>query len=476
MTVRRLVMTIILPALAASVASALPASRPAAEKFIPTFAVCYSDAKAAQSIEETAKFDMLVLSFGRHTSTVWGRDGRNSFVTLRALNPDIVIAIYALGPGEYNTAAWGQIGEGWNWLKENHGRGSANCWTALGRKTGAYLQGVPYPNERLMDLANTNWQRYWCDRVYNDYWGGRKGIDLAGADAVFADNVQYQLIWQGQWHAEGRPDQSDEPTTYFAEGKWLNDQWRSDCRRFLDLAIPAFAAQGLGFIPNFGYMGRNPEYWQELDGLPHPPYAAMEEGGFVCPWGGDGKSFKFWDWEKKLPVFAGLCHTKALMHNHGGFFAGSGLAAKDGADANGMTGWDALWFSLTSFLLGFDDVTRNGFLSFTIWKTGEYHYFDEFDPRYLHLGKAKGPYEKRGSCYYRQFDDGWVVVNPTAEPAHSVPVRQTQARVVTHANFRDCFGTPLVTRFDLPAHRGVVLLSEGRQAGNADNSMTTANR
>jgi len=164
------------------------------------------------------------------------------------------------------------------------------------------------------------------------------------------------------------------------------------------------------------------------------------------------------------------------MHNHGGFFAGSGLAAMEGADANGMTGWDALWFSLTSFLLGFDDVTRNGFLSFTVWKTGEYHYFDEFDPRYLHLGKAKGPCEKRGACYYREFDDGWVVVNPTGEAASNVSVPQAQARVVTHANFRDCSRTPLVARFDLPAHRGVVLLSEGRQAGNADNPMTTANR
>lgn len=52
-------------ALANAGTCALPASRPAIEKFIPTFAVCYSDAKAAQSVEETAKFDMRVLSFGR---------------------------------------------------------------------------------------------------------------------------------------------------------------------------------------------------------------------------------------------------------------------------------------------------------------------------------------------------------------------------------------------------------------------------
>jgi hypothetical protein len=67
--------------------------------------------------------------------------------------------------------------------------------------------------------------------------------------------------------------------------------------------------------------------------------------------------------------------------------------------------------------------------------------------------------------------DGWVVVNSTAEPAHDVPVPQARARVLTHANFRDCSRTPQVARFDLPAHRGVVLLSEGRQAGNADNPM-----
>lgn len=454
--------------LAAGAAGALPAARPAPEKFIPTFAICYSDARAAQPVEETARFDMMIVSFGRHTATVWGRDGRNSFTTLRALNPDIVLAIYALGPGEYNTADWGQIAEGWEWLKQHHGRGTADCWTALGRRTGSYLQGIPYPNERLMDLGNRNWQRYWCDGVLGDYWGGRKGIDLSGADAVFADNVQYRIIWQGQWHAEGHPEQPDEPARYFADGQWLNDQWQADCREFIRLAVPLFAQQDVGFIVNFGYLGRYPEYWQDLEALPNPPYAAMEEGGFVCPWGGDGKSFKFWDWEQKLAPFAALRRTKALMYNHGGF-GGPGLQAMDLPDANGMTGWDALWFALTSFLLGFDDVTRNGFLGFSVWDTGEYHFFDEFDPRYLHLGPARGPFVKQGSCYYREFADGWVVVNGTAEAAAGLTVPEGRARVLNHANLRDHAQTPLVQSFDLPAHRGVILLREGRQAGNADN-------
>ena len=350
--------------------------------------------------------------------------GRQELVRVPArLNPDIVLAIYAIGPTEYNTAEWGRIGEGWDWLKQNHGKDSADRWIAIGRQTGAYLQGKPYPNERLMELGNPKWQQYWCDTVYQDYWGGRKQIDLKGADAVFSDNTQYKPIWAGQWHAEDHPDQTDEPTSYYRDGKWLNDKWQADCRDFLKRATPWFARKGLGFIPNFGYMGYNPEYWRELDNLPDPPYATMEEGGFVCPWGGDGKSFKFWDWEKKLAPFAGLRHTKALMVNHGGFSDVKGLAAMDVPDANGMTGWDALWFSLTSFLLCFDDVSRNGFLSFTVWSYGEYHYFDEFDPRRLHLGRAVGPYESAGRAISASSRmAGWQSTRgPTRLPASRRP-------------------------------------------------------
>jgi hypothetical protein len=41
--------------------------------------------------------------------------------------------------------------------------------------------------------------------------------------------------------------------------------------------------------------------------------------------------------------------------------------------------------------------------------------------------------------------------------------------VINHDNFRDPRTSPLVTSFDLRSHRGVVLLKEGRQIGNADN-------
>ena len=234
-------------------------------------------------------------------------------------------------------------------------------------------------------------------------------------------------------------------------------------------AVPRLGRKQVKLVTNTGQLGRAPEVWRELDALPEPPFAAMEEGGFVCPWGGDQKSFKFWNWESNLAAFSRLRHVKALLCNHAGPLAGQGLVAMESSDANGMTGWDALWFSLTSFLLGFDDVSRNGAMNFTIWSYSEYHWFDEFDPRYLHLGKAKGDFWKRGPIHFREFEDGWVAVNGGVKDATAIKTPGGPARVLHHGNFKTGQDAALVTSFDLRAHRGVVLLREGRQAGNSDN-------
>ncbi len=105
----------------------------AAGKFIPTFAICYSNAKGARPTEETARFDLLACSASKHAADVWGRNGRNSWKSLKALNPGMVIALYVMGPSEYNTADWGQMGEGWEWLKQRHGAGTDDRWIAIGQ-------------------------------------------------------------------------------------------------------------------------------------------------------------------------------------------------------------------------------------------------------------------------------------------------------------------------------------------------------
>jgi len=70
-------------------------------------------------------------------------------------------------------------------------------------------------------------------------------------------------------------------------------------------------------------------------------------------------------------------------------------------------------FSLTSFLLCFDDVTRNGFLA-QRWANGEYRFLTSSIRSTCTWGRRRRLREA-GSCYYREFR-WWVIVNGNAEP------------------------------------------------------------
>lgn len=274
-------------------------------KFIPTYAILYGNPKNARPAEETAKFDLLLSSFSQSQAKLWRSEGRNSWQTLKALNPNIKILVYAMGPGEYNTASWGQIGDGWDWMKQNHGSDSADRWTARGLQFGTYLESRDYHNERLMDLGNAAWRDYWMRNIYEDYWGGRKKVDVQGVDGIFSDNTSYGLPWAGHWYREGSPESTDHPADYYADGKYLQKKWQDNVNQFLAQAVPFFKEKGIAFTHNFESLGRHADWWKDLDSQPSPPFAAMDEGGFICPWGSKGSSrFFTWDWEERVRTHA----------------------------------------------------------------------------------------------------------------------------------------------------------------------------
>jgi len=444
-------------------------------KFIPTFLVKYcGPGNGKLSPAETARYDLLITNYHHHHA--WAEDGMNSWNTLKSYNPDMIVALYMLGPGLYNTASWGEIGQGWEWMKEHHGATSGNeQWTASGHRF-SYLAPQPSPNERLMNIGNTDWQRYWIDTVYHDFML-RIPENARGVDAVFADNTHYKVIWQNRWYDEehvGDPSFLDHPIHYAdSSGKYDNDKWRSDTRAFLNLASYSLNQKAipLKLLPNFGYSGSNPEYWANLDSLQHPLHAAMEEAGFVCPW---AHSYSVWDWKRKVDVMKNMKNTAVLMTCMGQHVPGTGLEKMDSVMSAGnmgpTTGWEALWYSICSFLLALNEEKSNGYLTFTAWGYCENHWLDEFDARYLHLGDPLGDYYIIDGVAYREFDDGWVVVN-TPHNGHksNLPVPFGRARVITHSNFKHADDALLVTHFDIDNYRGLILLREGKKIGNEDN-------
>lgn len=468
---------VVILALAVS-AVALAEERPIAPgKFVPTFAVKYGSATGWPPAEEAARFDLIDVSAGTAHARVHASPEGNTWQTLKRLNPHIRIFLYKNGPGLYNTSSWGQLGEGWDWLVRRYGVDGPDRWAAVGITHGGYLQGKPYPNERLMNLGNPNWRRYWAEETCAKFWSERPSFG-EGADGIFADNCGYRMPWRGQWHLEGHPDKPDVPTDYTRDGAHRAELYKNHIKEFYRWVVPWLQERERKLVLNFGHMAREPEGWLELDQEPYPPFAAMEEGAFVHPWGTLGRqgNFVFWserEWLNQVTTMRKLRHVRVLMNVHGPVVSDADdVRRMDASDASGNRAWDVLWYAMASFLQGYDDVRQNAYMNFTVWGYSRFYWFDEFDPTYLHLGRAIGEMRKvtgaEGHVYLREFDDGWVAVNPTRQDATGVPVPRGTARVLTHDTFKTFDGVPQVEKFDLPKHRGVVLLKPGRHAGNAE--------
>jgi hypothetical protein len=431
-------------------------------KFIPTFAIIYAGRKSEEVLREAARFDLI--DAGAYIVTdngIWPK--------LKKLNPHLKIVVYQMGPGEFNTKIALHPGQDWAWITANHGIGSTDRWTAIGTH-GDYLQSN---NERLMFIGSPAWQRSWIDAA-NRFWAPTSAF--RDTDGIFSDNTNYEWPSYDRWYRQGTQE-LDVPADYYPNGVYDPDRWKSQIKTFLDRAVTGLADQQQRlFIPNFGFMSKDPQSWHDLDSQPHPVFAAMEEGAFATPWGKPGE-FTFYseqEWLNQVDTMRHLQHTRALMSVHGiPKSEVKDLSLMDVADSSGTRGWDALWFGVTSFLQGYDDVRQNAYFGFTVWGyNGKAFWLDEFDPAHLNLGHAQGESHRvdaaAGHCYVREFDAGWAVVNPTDTLVKGVPVPQGQARALDHYTFEHPDTSPLVARFDLPAHRGIVLLKSGRHAGNTE--------
>jgi hypothetical protein len=121
-----------------------------------------------------------------------------------------------------------------------------------------------------------------------------------------------------------------------------------------------------------------------------------------------------------------------------------------------VTFWDIVWYSLASFQLG---KSTNSYFSFSesynkpVW-------YDELD--HIDLGGATGAYKVvnygGNNIYYREFEKGYVFVNPTRNDVSSIQLPMT-CKQLTHDNFKNDLATiPNLTTIELESHRGTFLL------------------
>ena len=440
-------------ALLVGAASPLAAQTAGSSKTIQTFLLYYGGGPAlvASDAAKLAKFDLLGFDRFRYNQI-----GSNTWAAIKALNPKVQIYLYEDGPNVYNNQdalpamSINSIGR-YN-VSRGHPMGSLNGnhpELYLLDSEGNRIYSTVYSNpaadiyNHLMDFGSTAYQSYWVTAVKADI------VDQPWvADGVFTDNC---VAFPAQ---VGYSATSVKYSTNAAFSAAMNS--------FVSAITTGLHGYGQKLWCNKGETRSvgGSAAWLSLDARANPPDVFLEEGAFAVMWGGRAVQFlEESEWKRQIDTIAALRNTKAATLSHTQLFAG-----QTGSDnfGNTVSFWQTLWYSLGSYLLAKNDVLGTYFMFHggenanydQIWR------YDEYDK--IDLGKALGSYAittiSGVNIYSREFEKGYVYVNPTGTNVASVTLPRA-SRQLTHDNLLSPLDSiPLVSAISLDGHNSAVLL------------------
>src|SRR5262249_30586797 len=165
------------------------------------------------------------------------------------------------------------------------------------------------------------------------------------------------------------------------------------------------------------------------------------------------------NWKLQVDVMGAVQNSKVAMFSHTQLSEG-----QSGTDNWGqtVTYWQTLWYAMGSFLLGKNDTLNNSYFGF-FGNNASYNqiwWYDEYDK--IDLGKALGPYAvtviSGVNVYSREFEKGYVLVNPTSSSVPSVTLPQP-VQQLTHGNLLSSLSSiPIVGAISLSPHNAAILL------------------
>ena len=448
-----------------TVANPTPASGSC--KFIPSFLVYLGGGPAlvADDAPKLAKFDGIEIDRFRFNEI---SPNVNAWAEIKSYNPNVQIFLYVTGPEDsnyhdglpqvyLNDIARYDVSRG-------HPMGSLNGdhpELFLLDSAGNRIYYTPQSNVAtnqywyLMDFSAATYQAYWLTAVKADI------VDQPWiADGVFADNcTATNVIDFGAYSAV--------PTKYPDDARWSGAM-----NSFAGAITAGLHGYGQKLWCNRGdtrFAGGSAA-WGNLDASASPPDVLLEEGAFAVMWGvGDVQFYQESDWKRQVDTMAAIRNSSVAMISHTKLSEGQA-----GTDNWGqpVTFWQTLWYSLGSFLLAKNDQLRNSYFMFNggsgydkIW------WYDEYDM--IYLGGSVGPYAVTPidtssgptNVYWREFEKGYVYVNPTPNNVASVILPQAcqatpnPCRQLTHDNLLSPpSDLPAVTAVTLSGHNAAIIL------------------
>jgi len=422
-------------------------------KFIPMFLVYYGGGPAfvATDAAKLAKFDLLDTDRFRYNQlapTTWS--------AIKALNPNIQIYLYEMGPESQNymdsTPAVSINGLGRFNVSRGHSMGSLNgnhpeLFLLDSSGNRIYNAGFSNPAANqfwyLMDFGSPTYQAYWIEAVKTDI-ASQPWV----ADGVHADNC---LTFSAAGGYSGTS------STYPTDASWssaMNNFSSAIAAGLHGFGQKLWCNKGSSYVPG------GPSAWLALDASADHPDVLAEEAAFAVTFGPWATQFiSEGNWKLQVDTMAAIKNSKVAMFTSTAMGEG-----QSGTDNWGqpVTYWQTLWYSLGSFLLGKNDTLNNAYFGFfgsgsaydRIW------WYDEYDK--IDLGKAVGPYTVTTiggvNVYSREFEKGYVYVNPTATNVASVPLPQASQQL-THDNLLSQLASvAVVNAIPLNGHNAAILL------------------
>jgi hypothetical protein len=291
----------------------------------------------------------------------------------------------------------------------------------------------------LLDPGEIKFQAYSLEATLTDY-----NETAWSADGVYTDLLMSKISLFG-WCDEYKSQEA----------------WGNAVQSFINYLAKGLNSHGQAFSVNHGNTMETDtkNHWIALNALANPPDYLLEEGAHAVLYGAGDIQFPHeYRWKKQIDTMVALTNI--------GFLSGASTNLADinstGTDNYGkaFTGWDALYFAMGSYCLGKDD--NDAFFFRTAGSTGYSrwrYYYDEYD--HIDLGAAIGKYSISSygdkNIYWREFEKGYVFVNPTDANVHSIALPEP-CKLRTHNNLYEEISTiQSVSTIRLNAHRAAFL-------------------
>jgi chitodextrinase len=421
-------------------------------KFIPTFLVYYGGGPTltAADAPKLAKFDLIDIDRFRYNQI-----GGNTWLSIKALNPEVQIYLYEMGPESTNYMDGAQPVSlnnlGRYDVSRGHSMGALNGNNSalfLLNASGQRIHNVAYSNVsqnrywHLMDFGSPDYQQYWIESakadVFDQPWA---------ADGLFVDNC-LTFSAAGGYSATS----AKYPT---------NAAWSAAMNAFTNGITAGAHAHGQKLWCNKGdtTTADGSAAWLALDDGASPPDVLLEEGAFAVKWGnGVTQFFPEANWKRQVDTMGAMRTTSVAMLAHTKLFEG-----QSGTDNWGqpVSFGQTLWYALGSFLLGKNDALGNSYFTFVDGSSyNKVLWFEEYDR--IDLGRALGAYQVASiggvNLYWREFERGYVYVNPTTSNIASIPLPQPGRALVRETLATLAELLPIVTTIPLKGHHAAFVL------------------